>query len=237
MKKERIKEFLLYAAVPIFLLALFLLSIPAAALLGFPTDEKVFLELVENYYARYGYWVVFVAALIEGVLFVNWYFPGSIVAVLGVVFAPKVGLSVVVVVILIILAFLVAAVLNYFLGKYGWYRLFLKFGLKTPLDRIKKRTEKFGLQIIFSTYFHPNMGALVATSAGILHIPFLKFFLYSALALAVWDTFWGVLVYLLGPIILKFLSIQLIVAIMAIWIAVLAIKYFRHKQQPPASVP
>lgn len=210
--------------------------IPVSKLLDLPSEDELIL-ITKNFYLNYGYLVVFIAAIIEGALFINWYLPGSVVIVLGVVFAKDASLNVILVIAFITLGFLLTAVMNYFLGSFGWYRLFMKLGLKAPMDRAKIKMEKYGLPVIFGTYFHPNMGALAATSAGILKLPFVIFFLYSLSALVLWNTLWGVAVYFFGMVIIKTLSPWTIVTGLAIWIIYLLIRFKQGKSKPTEVIP
>lgn len=158
---------------PLILFFLFGIFVGLYKYLNLPSAEKI-VVLTKKYYDVYGLWVVFFGALTEGLLLVNWYVPGSIVVVFEVIFARPDPVKATITVGLIILGFFLTSLLNYGLGKYGWYKIFLKLGLKNPLEKIKYKVENKGLAIIFSTYFHPNLGALTATSAGILNLPFKK---------------------------------------------------------------
>ncbi len=235
--RKNLVAFARHAAVPLVIFALFVAFMVVYHLLDLPSADEE-LVLAKQYYAEYGYWVVFLAALAEGTLFINWYLPGSVVAAFGVAFAAQIGLNVVFVVALIILGFFITSVINYALGRFGWYHLFLKLGLSGPLEKIKARTERKGLAIIFSTYFHPNVGALTATSAGILKFSFPKFCAYSLAALVVWDTAWSILTVFVGPPILNILSIWTILLMLAVWIVVRAVSFVRGKNAVvPPNVP
>ncbi len=236
-RRDRLIAFVRYAAVPLVIFALFAAFMVVYQLLDLPSADEE-LVLAKQYYAAYGYWVVFLAALAEGTLFINWYLPGSVVAAFGVAFAAQIGLNVALVVTLIILGFFITSVVNYALGRFGWYHLFMKLGLSGPLEKIKSRTERKGLAIIFSTYFHPNVGALTATSAGILKFPFLKFCAYSLAALAIWDIAWSILTVFVGPLILNVLSIWTILLMLAVWIVARAVSFVREKNAiVPPNVP
>ena len=179
----------------------------------------------QNSLREYGYLVIFIAALAEGILLANWYLPGSVVVTMGVVLAQESGLHPLLTVAVITVAFLITSILNYLLGRYGWYRLLLRFGLKGALESTKARVEKHGLKIIFGTYFHPNVGALTATSIGILQMPFRKFFWYSLAALSAWNTLWGLVAYFTGPKILKIITFQAVIAVLALWVVTLGLVF------------
>ena len=53
-----------------------------------PTNEET-IALAEQYFNKYGLWVILVSAVIEGLLLFGWYYPGSMVVFLGVIFAGK----------------------------------------------------------------------------------------------------------------------------------------------------
>ena len=230
-----LKEFLKYASLPIILLALFAVLTVAYKLFDLPSYAEITVW-VKNAFAVYGYWVIFLGALAEGILFANWYLPGSVVVVMGVAFAQENGLSAPVSVALITLGFFITAVINYALGRYGWYRLLMKLGLADALNRTKKRVEKHGHKIIFGTYFHPNIGALTATSAGILRLSFARFVLYSALALIVWNTIWGMVVYISGPAIVEIVNFKNLLLIISSWLIILLVIFIwkRKKITVPA---
>ncbi len=235
--KKHLKEFFKYASLPIILLGFFGVLVLLYKIFDLPSYAEIN-AWVKVLFDEHGYSVVFLGALAEGILLANWYLPGSVVVVMGVALAQEAGLSAPLVVSLIILGFLITALFNYALGRYGWYRLLAKFGLQDTLEKIKKRVEKHGLKIIFGTYFHPNVGALTATSAGILRLPFYRFALYSVLALTVWNTFWGFIVYFSGPAIINLVSIKNLLIILSTWVVVLLAFFIwkKKKSMQPANV-
>lgn len=220
------QELLRVALVPMFLLVLFIVFILFYKSLGLPKKDEI-IATAQQLFDTHGYWVVFIAAFLEGMLLLGWYLPGSVVIVFGVIASRNGPLNPILVVTSIVFAFFATAITNYGLGRYGWYRLFLHFGLGPPLERIKKRTKEKGLHMIWPTYFHPNLGTLTATSCGILQLPFRKFVLYSLIALIAWNTLWGVLVYFMGNLALRFLNMWLVVLVLFIW---LVIRLFKQIQ-------
>lgn len=186
---------------------------------------------VKTFFDDHGYGVVFLGALAEGILFLNWYLPGSVVVVMGVALARETGLNAPYMVFLITLGFFITAIINYALGKYGWYRIFLKLGLKDTLEKTRRRVEKHGLKIVFGTYFHPNVGALTATSAGILQLPFFRFLAYSALALAAWNALWGIVVYFSGPAIVEIVNFNNMLIVLSSWLGIMLIVFIWKKRK------
>lgn len=187
-------------------------------ILNLPSDEEL-VEIIRGWFNQYGLWIVLVSAIIEGMLLVGWYYPGSMVIFLGVIFAGKDISQVIITVFFVTIGLFMAYILNYIIGKYGWYKLLLKFGIKEPIESAKRRLTKYGFGGIFGSYFMPNLAALTSTAAGILHFPFRKFFIYSLGAVSIWNIFWGSLVFFLGESALNLVAnIYVIFIGIGIWI-------------------
>ena len=199
-----------YLALPLIVLVVYLGLVFLLRKIGFPAPEQI-IAFTQTYYERYGYWVVLAGALGEGTLLINWYLPGSIVVALGIVFARAAGLNIFLMFSLVVLGFFLTAILNYVLGRYGWYHVFLKLGLKGPLDNVQAKVEDKGLKILFTTYVHPNFGALAATAAGILRLSFSKFLLFSLISITVWNSLWTVLFYYFGSFLLRYTSFLIVI--------------------------
>lgn len=223
---QQLRTFLRYTIVPIIallVLAIYLLIVWAFDLPNF--EELV--GIAKFYYQKHPYWTTLIAALAEGFLLLNWYLPGSVVLAFGVVFASTGSANPMIVVALIMVGFLMTAIANYLLGRYGLYKIFLKLGLKTSLEKMHTKVEKYGLPIILSSYFHPNIGALAATSSGILKLNFLEFISYCAVSIIFWNTLFGTIVYFAGESIVKLLSTQGMLIVMSIWLIVGVFMYVR----------
>ena len=173
--------------------------------MGIPSSAEI-IDLAEELFAAYGYWFVLFGAAIEGLLFVTIYFPGSTVIGLGAVFARTGELSLPLVILVGTLGLQIGLTVDYVLGRYGWYHLLVKFGLKGALERSKARVEKYGLLAMGTGYIIPTTAALVATSAGILRIPFSRFFVASTLVILLWVTIVSLAAYLAGEELVRILS-------------------------------
>lgn len=221
-----------FTAIPLALILFFGLFVTIYRLLGLPTSEEL-IELAKAYYLQYGYLIVFLGALAEGLLAVNYYLPGSFVIVLGVTFNQGHLFAAAALVGLAMLGFFLTYIVDYALGRYGWYRFLLFLGLGSYLKKMEQRVERHGLPIIFSTYFHPNIGALTATAAGMLQLPFRQFLVYSALATFGWNALWGTVVYFLGPAALDFLTVNvwLLIIPLVIWLVIGFIRAFSHARR------
>lgn len=205
------------ALLPISVLGIFLLIYLAWRFFALP-PEKELLEIARFYFDKYGLAILLLSSLIEGTVLVGWYYPGSLVIFLGVILAGKDISKVAAAVGVITMGLFFAYVINFLLGKYGWYRLLLKFGLREALGDVRARVTKHGLLAIFMSYWQPNLAALVATSAGILNFSFSKFLVYSLVAAILWNIFWGTLVYFVGESALSLVGVRFVLLAICVWI-------------------
>lgn len=214
-------------AFPLFLLLILISFVAVYRIFNLPTNEEL-IKIVKIYFERYGYPVLFVSAFIEAIPVINIYYPGSSIILLAAAFSRQGTLNIFLVVLLTSLAFQIAYIINYFIGKHGWYRLFIKLGLGGSLENTREKIEKHGSRWLWLTYFHPNIGALTATTYGILKIPFRRFFITSILAVLCWDIFWGAFCYFGSGIIEGIIKARwLLLSFAFAWIILQIIKAFR----------
>lgn len=224
---SKTKNYLKLVSFPIAFLVVFTSLWAAWKLLGLPPQNEL-VEIARRYFDLYGYWLVFVSAFIEGMLLVGWYYPGSLVIFLGVIFAGKNIPEVIWVVGLVTVGLFLAYLFNYALGKYGWYRVLSRFGLREPIKNAQTRLTKYGLSGIFLSYWQPNLAALTSTAAGVLQFPLRKFMLYSITAAMLWNIFWGALVYFLGEVALTAIGMRFATVAIVVWILYRSV--FNRKQ-------
>lgn len=189
---------ILAALIPIMLLSAILFLRP-----DFTTEQLV--QTITTFYEKYGYITIFLAAFIEALLLISLYLPASVAVLLGSILAAKGVLSLPLVILVGAVGVLSAYIIDYLLGKYGWYRVLAKFGLEETIEKSKKRlTSKKRIRLILLSCFHPNYGAITATAAGILSFSKKEFLFWFSVAQLFWCTFWGVLFFILGYQVLDF---------------------------------
>jgi len=202
-----------------------------------PSEELV--ETLKKWFDIYGFPVIFFSSIVEGVLLVGNYFPGAVVIFLGVALTTTISQAVVVVFV-VIAGLFIAHILNYALGRYGWYHFLARLGLESSIERSREQLVKNGLVAILFSYWLPNLGALTDTAAGIIRMPFKIFFIYSLLSTILWSIFFGTLAYLLKDfVILTIVSsgdglsgLAIVFAVTVIWIVVLLITdFFRRRKR------
>jgi membrane protein DedA with SNARE-associated domain len=211
------KSFFKQIAIPLFFLAFAITSYVIWKILQLPSEADL-IEIARGYFNKYGLITLLISSLIEGLLLMGWYYPGSLVIFLGVIFAGKDVIKVIEAVAIITVGLFTAYIINFFLGKYGWYKLLLTVGLRKSLEVAKQKLTKYGLWAIFISYWHPNLAALTSTATGILQFSFKKFIFYSFGATVLWNIFWGTLVYLLGEASLSLIGIRFIIIVLTAWI-------------------
>ncbi len=188
-------------------------------LFNLPSDEEL-VPIIKSYFDTYGIIIVFLASVFESAFIVGVYAPGGLVIFLGVIFAIGSPMRAVLVVASVILGFLVGFTIDYYIGKYGWYKVLLHFGLGKTLEKTKERVQKYKLSTLWAGYHHPDFGSFIATSYGILKYPYKKFLLDSILPITCWCALWGTLAYMLGMSVLDLVGYQMLFIILGFWILV-----------------
>jgi len=210
---------------PLYIIIFFTGIILLWELFNLPSEEQL-IEISRGYFERYGLITVLFAAIIEGALLAGWYAPGGLVIFMGVILSqsPKQALLSIV---LTIIGFMIAYTFNFFTGKYGWYKVLLKFGVKNSLEKAQVQFAKYGFKTIYVSYWEPNLASLVSTAAGIAQAPLRKFLFISLIATIFWAFFWGTLAYTFGSQILEYLGV-IFFGVLIIWIIFIIIKHINQ---------
>lgn len=158
-----------------------------------PAEELA--EMARQWFELYGLPVLFASAVVEGMLLVGGYFPGIFMIFLGVILTDS-PLEAAIVVSVVTIGLFIAHLINYGLGKYGWYRLLTRFGLKNAIENEREKITKRGTIAIFLSYWLPSAAAITDTAAGIMRMPFRIFLFASLISTIVWNVIAGTLVYL-----------------------------------------
>ncbi len=234
--KQGIKNVIKILSAPLALLAAYLFVLLLWRALGLP-KEDVLIETTKNWFDHFGLWVVFVSAILEGTLILGQYYPGGLVIFLGVIAAGHDIPKIIQVVAVVSLAFLIGYSIDYLIGRYGWYKLFLKFGLKKSLDKAQDKLQKHELSAVIFSYWEPNLASITATAAGILQVPLVKFSLHSAAGIIIWNAFWGTLVASLGAKALQLIGLKWILIIFSAWVIILLVKHYAFDKRGPKQLP
>ncbi len=213
---------------PLILIAVFASLILIWRILDLPPDD-VLIQMVTGYFMKYGLVTVLLASIIEGMLLVGVYIPGGMVIFLGVITAAGNPRHATLSVIMTIIGLSLAYIFNYFLGKYGWYKVLLRFGLGESLTKAENNFAKNGYKSMYMTYWQPNFASLTSTGAGILRADFKKFFTHSLIATILWCAFWGTTAYVMGDKVLTYLG-PVFFAVMLGWIISIIWGHYKAKK-------
>jgi membrane protein DedA with SNARE-associated domain len=205
-------------------------------LLGLPHDDDL-IAIVRGFFDTYGLAALFIGALIEGMLVLGFYFPGGLVIFLSVVIAGKDIPRVATVVALVSAAFTIGLSIDYFLGKYGWHRVLLKFGFRQEMEKAERRLERRGLLAILFTYWDVNLASFTATAAGVLRYPWWRFVAYSAIFITLWNSVWAAMIYFIGTTALRFVTGRggYAFAVIGIWVAVIVVHHVIKNARAPGA--
>jgi membrane protein DedA with SNARE-associated domain len=227
------RYYLRVVSLPLFLLIVSLSLRVAEHLVDVP-DPEVLIATVSGWLSTYGLPVLFVSAVVEGMLLVGGYFPGVFVIFITMLIAETPQQAVLYVVVGTAGLYL-AHIANYFLGKYGWYRLLVRMGLRGAIRNAEERVERYGPVAIFSSYWLPSLASLTDTAAGITRMSFAKFAICSLVASVLWNSLAGFIMYQLGEAAIPLVApggddLLLTLGILFGWMAILLALDYRRRR-------
>jgi|SRR3989338_6234301 len=162
--------------------------------LGLPGID-VLADIASGFFERYGLIALYVAAVIESSFVIGFYFPGSLVVILAILVSDRSISALGGIVLIGWASVLTATVINYWLGREGFYRLLLKLGSQKSVDDMQLWLERRGRWAIFFSAMHPNILAITNICMGITRAGLLKTLVLSFIAIAFWIP---IQVYILG---------------------------------------
>lgn len=197
MIQTRLWRALIAAGFPLICIVVFSLLMIVWGLLELPPADEVYSTLIALY-RKHGLVIVAVAALIEGLVMINVYLPGSAVVLVAVAASRGDPLFGVAIVATASAAFLLAAQVNYALGYYGFHTLVARFGGNRWLETTGAWYRTHGALVLLPSYVHPSVGSFMSVTCGIVRLRWRRFLPLVALAIVLWNSFWGTLAYLLA---------------------------------------
>ncbi len=185
-----------------------------------PQPEVVYATIVD-WYNQYGLMVVAFAALVEGVVLVGLYFPGSAVILIGVASSRGDPLRAVAVVACVNAAFIVAAFWNFAIGYFGMHAVIERLGGEQWLNRARQRYERYGALILAPCFVHPNLGGFMSVAAGIGRLALGRFAVICVVSIVLWNSAWGFVAYFLAGVVEQVATQPwLVVGGLSIWVFV-----------------
>ena len=119
-----------------------------------PSPSKVVLFL-ESLYLNFGGVGLFASALLEGIVYLGLYFPGSFIIALAVFFSDGSFISLLIISLIVAAALTLTSFINYFLGRYILFR---------ERDRLIERELDKGF---WFSFLHPNVLAFYFFNEGL----------------------------------------------------------------------
>lgn len=122
-------------------------------------DLDTLLVFITKLYAQYGYYIVFFGALFEALFLISLYFPGSTVVLLGAALSKTGIMFFPLVIILATVGLVTGFCIDYFLGKYGFYHVFARFGLEKGITTAQEHLHTHTYKTFFLGFAHPSSGS------------------------------------------------------------------------------
>lgn len=200
------------------------------------TEASSLIAAMKPYFQHYGYWAIVIAVLPAGFGIPT---PGETTFIAAMLLASGGEMSPVYVLGVAFLSTLIGNTLGYWLGYYGGRPFVIKYGqyafvTEERLGRVETFFRKHGGKVLLVARFLDVLRQLNGIVAGIVHMSFIRFQIFSALGAFLWVGSWGTLVYLVGHNVKGFHSIlfKFEVAFVVALIAVATFFLFRmfHKQ-------
>lgn len=191
-------------------------------------DTETLIGLLTGLYETIGYPLITLGAVAEATFLLGFYVPGSTVVLLGAALSKTGVVAFPLVYVLGTLGLLGGFIINYFLGRYGWYHVIKGFGLEKGIEEAKQKIERYDVWAIMLGYFFPGSASFLSTAAGVLKMPFQKFLMASLVAQGFWSLLWGSLAYFFGLPLVEFILKNFVFVILAIG-AVFLIRKFMKK--------
>ena len=192
-----------------------------------PTSEEL-IEVFGDLYAKYGYEIIFVSALLEGLVLVNLFVPGMLALALGAVFASTGQTDLTQVILTASAGIILGYVVDYLMGYFGFGETLKKLGYAGFLDSSREKLKQFGYRGLIVGFFHTNVGSFLAFAAGTMKLPFINFLIVAIASTILWATVWGIAAFYFGEVflnIIKRYSFLLVIFVIAMFVLASLWKY------------
>ena len=157
-------------------------------------------QLLSDFFARYGYWVVFFGVMLENI---GLPIPGETVLLFAGFLAFQGKIHVLPAILTAIAGATIGASLGYLLGRYGGTSVVNRFLKRFPrvakrYDDAQKKFLKYGQWAVFAARFITGLRVFAGILAGALRMPFSIFLLFSFAGAVCWALVIGYVGFLFG---------------------------------------
>jgi membrane protein DedA with SNARE-associated domain len=161
-----------------------------------------YFELAVNYFHHYGYYILFLALLLENFFILGLIVPGESVLLIASFLAAQNNLSIIMVVLIATLAAILGNTLGYLIGKEGGKQLRERFGERALFKERLRASEAYfelhGAQAVFIGRFAAGIRVFIPLIAGASKMNFGRFLGYTVASTAIWTTGVGILGFFFG---------------------------------------
>ena len=166
-----------------------------------PTSDEL-LTFFSVYYAKFGYEILFVAALLESLVILNLFAPGQVTLALGIVFARTGETQLPFVMVAVAGGIIVGYLIDYLIGYYGFGDILKRFGQVEAFEKAKMELKKNGGRSIFISFINPNIGSYISLAAGATKLEITMYLVIALFSIIFWVAAWSLLIYSLGDVVL-----------------------------------
>jgi membrane protein DedA with SNARE-associated domain len=156
-----------------------------------------YLELAVNYFHQYGYYILFLALLLENFFILGLIVPGESILLIASFLAAQNDLSLVVIVVVATLAAILGNTLGYLIGREGGRQLRERFGERAFLKERLRATEAYfelhGAKAVFIGRFAAGIRVFIPLIAGASKMNFGRFLGYTIASASIWTIGVGIL--------------------------------------------
>lgn len=166
-------------------------------------DQAELIKTVVDFFQHYGYYVLFIATLLENVAFIGLIMPGDLIVLIASFVAAEGYFKIGYVLLIAMIGSIGGNHIGYYFGRRTGRSFIEKLGLWSPFleGRIiaaEKYFDKFGPRTVFFGRFASGVKAFVTALAGSAKMDYPKFLLYSTASAFVWNATMAVLGYFFG---------------------------------------
>ncbi len=149
------------------------------------------IELVQPYFERWGYLVVFGMGVLENSAFVGAVIPGDVVLLLAGFYVERSPLDLGPVCILAFLGALIGDTIGYSIGRFGGRRILERWGggrvlSAERLERVDRYFKEYGMWAVALGRLAPVVRTVNTFAAGTARMPFAQYLCAVAIAASVW---------------------------------------------------
>lgn len=162
-----------------------------------------------NYLSDYGMICIFIVIFLEYLNLPG--FPAGIIMPIAGVWTASSGSNLFVALGVSVIAGVIGSWMLYFIGRYGGDFLIEKYEKRFPrhkpmIDKSMERLRKHGNIGVFICKLMPAVRTIISVPAGVLKLNFIKYTVYSALGILVWNGAFISFGYLFGDVVMQALK-------------------------------